>query len=82
MNALQPSKGQAGERELAAEIHAATGWTVKRRVRQDNGDSDLAARRHERARSATVLAKARDRRCGQPDVGCDRQRCCSAVPRG
>jgi Holliday junction resolvase len=41
MSAMQRAKGQAGERELAAEIHAVTGWAVKRRVRQHAGDSDL-----------------------------------------
>lgn len=41
MSAMQRAKGQAGERELAAEIHAATGWNVRRRVRQHDGDSDL-----------------------------------------
>ena len=41
MSAMQRTKGQAGERELAAAIHDATGWHVRRRVRQHAGDSDL-----------------------------------------
>ena len=34
-------KGQAGEREVAALIRDATGWDVRRRVRQHDSDSDL-----------------------------------------
>lgn len=34
-------KGQHGERELAALVRDLTGWDVRRRVRQHNGDSDL-----------------------------------------
>ena len=34
-------KGQTGERELAALIADLTGWDVRRRVRQHEGDSDL-----------------------------------------
>ena len=41
MSAMQRRKGATGERELAAEIHAATGWNVQRRCRQHEGDSDL-----------------------------------------
>jgi hypothetical protein len=64
MSAMQRTKGQAGERELAAEIHAATGWDVRRRVRQHDGDSDLEGvpgwsvecKRHARATSSDVRA--------------------------
>jgi hypothetical protein len=41
MSAMQRNKGAQGERELAALIADATGWTVKRRIRQHQGDSDL-----------------------------------------
>lgn len=41
MGAMQRTKGQAGERELARLIEDHTGWTVRRRVRQHEGDSDL-----------------------------------------
>lgn len=41
MGAMQRTKGQAGEREIAALIRDLTGWDVKRRVRQHDGDSDL-----------------------------------------
>jgi Holliday junction resolvase len=41
MSAMQRNKGKAGERELAAVIHGAAGWEVRRRVRQHAGDSDL-----------------------------------------
>lgn len=41
MSAMQRRKGQAGEREAAALIRAHTGWDVRRRVRQHDGDSDL-----------------------------------------
>lgn len=34
-------KGANGERELSALIAELTGWNVKRRVRQHDGDSDL-----------------------------------------
>jgi len=34
-------KGHRGELEVAAIIHELTGWTVKRKVRQHDGDSDL-----------------------------------------
>jgi len=35
------SKGQRGELAVAGIIHELTGWTVKRKVRQHDGDSDL-----------------------------------------
>ena len=41
MSMMQRRKGKRGEQEAAAAIHAATGWEVRRRVRQDGGDSDL-----------------------------------------
>jgi hypothetical protein len=41
MSALSRTKGKAGEREAAALIAEHTGWQVKRRVRQHDGDSDL-----------------------------------------
>ncbi len=64
MSAMQRTKGQAGERELAAEVHAATGWAVKRRVRQHAGDSDLEGvpgwavecKRHARATRGDIAA--------------------------
>lgn len=41
MGAMSRSKGQRGERELAALIADLTGWDVSRRVRQHDGDSDI-----------------------------------------
>ena len=41
MSALSRTKGQTGEREAAALISDLTGWTIKRRVRNHAGDSDL-----------------------------------------
>ena len=41
MSAMSRTKGKAGEREAAAVLHSLTGHTVRRRVRQDGGDSDL-----------------------------------------
>lgn len=41
MNMMQRRKGQKGENELAALIRDLTGWDVRRRVRQHDGDSDL-----------------------------------------
>lgn len=35
------NKGKAGEREIAALVRELTGWEVRRRVRQHEGDSDL-----------------------------------------
>jgi hypothetical protein len=41
MGTMSRTKGQSGEREIAALIHALTGWDVRRKVRQHEGDSDL-----------------------------------------
>lgn len=41
MSGMQRTKGQAGEREVAALIRDLTGWPAARRVRQHDGDSDL-----------------------------------------
>lgn len=41
MGAMSRTKGSRGEREIAGILHGLTGWTVKRRVRQHDGDSDL-----------------------------------------
>lgn len=41
MSAMQRNKGHAGERELAALLQTLTGHTVRRRVRQHQGDCDL-----------------------------------------
>lgn len=41
MGAKSRTKGQAGEREIAALIRDLTGFDVRRRVRQHDGDSDL-----------------------------------------
>ena len=41
MSAMQRNKGKAGEREIAAIVRDLTGWDVRRRVRQHDGDSDL-----------------------------------------
>ena len=41
MGAMSRTKGQTGEREAAALIRDLTGWDVRRRVRQHDGDSDL-----------------------------------------
>jgi len=41
MSASSRTKGQAGERELAALLSELTGFDVRRRVRQHDGDSDL-----------------------------------------
>lgn len=41
MSAMSRAKGQTGEREIAALIRDLTGWDVRRRVRQHDGDSDL-----------------------------------------
>lgn len=38
---MSRTKGQTGEREIAALVADLTGWTVKRRVRQHQGDTDL-----------------------------------------
>jgi hypothetical protein len=41
MSASSRSKGQSGEREIAALVRDLTGWDVRRRVRQHSSDSDL-----------------------------------------
>lgn len=41
MSRMQRNKGHAGEREIAAIVRDLTGWDVRRRVRQHDGDSDL-----------------------------------------
>jgi hypothetical protein len=64
MSAMQRSKGQAGEREIAALIANLTGWQVKRLVRQYDGDSDLdgvpgwsiEVKRHARAQRGDIAA--------------------------
>ena len=38
---MSRTKGAAGERELAAALRELTGWDIRRRVRQHDGDSDL-----------------------------------------
>jgi hypothetical protein len=42
MSSTQRNKGKAGERGAAALVCDLTGWDVQRRVRQHDGDSDLA----------------------------------------
>lgn len=64
MSGLSRRKGQVGERELAALIRDHTGWDVRRRVRQHDGDSDLEgvpgwsveAKRHARAAAGDIAA--------------------------
>lgn len=41
MTASQRRKGKGGELELAGRIRGLSGWDVRRRVRQHDGDSDL-----------------------------------------
>lgn len=41
MSAMQRTKGQSGEREIAGIVRELTGYDVRRRVRQHDGDSDL-----------------------------------------
>ncbi len=41
MSRMQRTKGAVGEREAAVLIRDLTGWDVRRRVRQHDGDSDL-----------------------------------------
>lgn len=41
MSAMQRNKGKTGEREAADLVRQFTGWDVRRRVRQHDGDSDL-----------------------------------------
>jgi hypothetical protein len=41
MGLMSRTKGKVGEREIAALVRDLTGWDVRRRVRQHDGDSDL-----------------------------------------
>lgn len=41
MSAMQRTKGARGENEIANLIADLTGWDVRRRVRQHDGDSDI-----------------------------------------
>lgn len=41
MSAMSRNKGKSGEREVTALVRELTGWDVRRRVRQLDGDSDL-----------------------------------------
>ena len=41
MSAMQRDKSASGEREIAGLVRNLTGWDVRRRVRQHDGDSDL-----------------------------------------
>lgn len=41
MSAMSNRKGKVGERELAGIIRDITGWPAQRRVRQNEGDSDI-----------------------------------------
>jgi hypothetical protein len=83
MTAMQRAKGQAGEREIAALVRDLTGWDVRRRVRQHDGDSDLkgvpgwsvevkrhrAAQRHQIAAWwAQTVQQAAKTPAGLPDV--------------
>lgn len=62
MGAMSRTKGKAGEREVGALIRDLTGWDVRRRVRQYEGDSDLEgipgwcaeSKRHARAGRADI----------------------------
>ena len=59
MGATSRTKGQAGEREVAVLIRDFTGWDVRRRVRQHDGDSDLMGvevKRHARALRGDIAA--------------------------
>lgn len=57
------TKGKAGEREIAAIIRDLTGWDIKRKVRQLDGESDLEGvpgwccevKRHKTATRADIL---------------------------
>jgi hypothetical protein len=58
------TKGKAGEREIAAIIRDLTGWDIKRKVRQREGESDLEGvegwcievKRHKTATRAEIRA--------------------------
>jgi len=62
MSAKSRTKGKVGEREVGALIRDLTGWDVRRRVRQYEGDSDLEgipgwcaeSKRHARAGRAEL----------------------------
>ncbi len=64
MGKAQRDKGKAGERELASLVSDLTGWDVRRRVRQHDGDSDLEGipgwsvecKRHEKATPGKIRA--------------------------
>ena len=64
MSATSRNKGAGGERELANLLAGLTGWDVRRRVRQHDGDSDLEGvpgwsvevKRHARAPRASIAA--------------------------
>lgn len=64
MGAMQRNKGSKGEREIAGIIRDITGWDVRRRVRQHDGDSDLVGvpgwsvevKRHAKADRADIRA--------------------------
>ncbi|MCG3189304.1 MAG: hypothetical protein LKCHEGNO_01624 [Burkholderiaceae bacterium] len=62
MAAMSRTKGKVGEREIGALIRDLTGWEVRRRVRQHEGDADLEgipgwcaeSKRHARAGRADI----------------------------
>ncbi|RCX09800.1 putative PDDEXK endonuclease [Extensimonas vulgaris] len=65
MGSLSRTKGQSGERELAALLSELTGRRIARRVRQHAGDSDLVGLpdwciESKRARSAPLSLVARE----------------------
>lgn len=62
MSVTSRTKGQTGEREIAAIVRDLTGWDVRRRVRQHEGDGDLEGipgwsvevKRHRQAQRADI----------------------------
>ncbi len=87
---MQRTKGKAGEREIAALVRDLTGWDVRRRVRQHDGDSDLdgvpgwsvevkrhrAAQRHQIAAWwAQTVQQATQVPAGPPEVATNRIPC-------
>lgn len=64
MGRSQRTKGQSGEREIAAILRDVTGWEIRRRVRQHDGDTDLEGvpgwavevKRHKTAKPGEVAA--------------------------